>query len=108
MSARPNGTSRIRPGFFETFLLRRFDPRYREFDPKFAYLFNSYYEAVGPRHPRPQRGLLSRPGVERIAAYRDHVTAATGGLIERLGGDDWAEAVTLIELGLNTNSSIRS
>jgi ergothioneine biosynthesis protein EgtB len=87
--------------FFETFLLRRFDPRYHEFDPKFAYLFNSYYEAVGPRHPRPQRGLLSRPGVERIAAYRDHVTGAMGELIERLGDDDWAEAAALIELGLN-------
>ncbi|HEY1796767.1 MAG TPA: ergothioneine biosynthesis protein EgtB [Stellaceae bacterium] len=87
--------------FFETFLLRRLAPRYREFDPKFAYLFNSYYEAVGPRHPRPQRGLLSRPGVERIAAYRDHVTAAMGELIERLGDDDWAETAALIELGLH-------
>ena len=47
--------------FFETFLLSRFDPDYRVFDPAFAYLFNSYYEAVGPRHPRPERGLLSRP-----------------------------------------------
>jgi ergothioneine biosynthesis protein EgtB len=87
--------------FFETFLLRRFDLRYHEFDPKFAYLFNSYYEAVGPRHPRPQRGLLSRPGVECIAAYRDYVSQAMGQLIERLGDDDWAEAAPLIELGLN-------
>ena len=47
--------------FFETFLLQPFDPAYRAFDPAFAYLFNSYYEAVGPRHPRPERGLLSRP-----------------------------------------------
>ena len=44
--------------FFETFILGPFDPAYRVFDPDFAYLFNSYYEAVGPRHPRPQRGLL--------------------------------------------------
>src|SRR5215469_12584616 len=47
--------------FFETFILTRFDPDYRVFDPAFAYLFNSYYEAAGPRHPRPERGLLSRP-----------------------------------------------
>jgi ergothioneine biosynthesis protein EgtB len=87
--------------FFETFLLGRFDPAYREFDPKFAYLFNSYYEAVGPRHPRPQRGLLSRPSVADVTAYRDHVSAATAGLIERLDEADWAEAAALIELGLN-------
>ena len=59
--------------FFETFLLSRFDADYRVFDPAFDYLFNSYYEAVGPRHPRPERGLLSRPTVEIVAAYRDHV-----------------------------------
>ena len=45
--------------FFETFLLARFDPKYRVFDAAFGYLFNSYYEAVGLRHPRPERGLLS-------------------------------------------------
>ena len=61
--------------FFETFILSRLDPDYRIFDPAFAYLFNSYYEAVGPRHPRPQRGLLSRPTVDMIGAYRDHVGA---------------------------------
>src|ERR1700761_5221767 len=60
--------------FFETFILSRRDPAYRPFDPAFAYLFNSYYEAVGPRHPRPQRGLLSRPTVDAIGAYRDHVS----------------------------------
>jgi ergothioneine biosynthesis protein EgtB len=87
--------------FFETFLLARFDPAYRVFDPHFAYLFNSYYEAVGPRHPRPRRGLLSRPGVERIGAYRDHVTAAMGRLIETLDAPAWALAAPLIELGLH-------
>src|SRR5215813_6530663 len=68
--------------FFETFILTRFDPNYRMFDPAFAYLFNSYYEAAGPRHPRPERGLLSRPTVDVVAAYRDHVTAAMARLIE--------------------------
>ncbi len=57
--------------FFETFLLSRRDPAYRPFDPAFAYLFNSYYEAVGPRHPRPQRGLLIAPDAStRSLAYR--------------------------------------
>jgi len=54
--------------FFETFLLSRFDPDYRVFDPAFGYLFNSYYEAVGPRHPRPERGLLSRPTLDIVMA----------------------------------------
>ena len=54
--------------FFETFLLGPFDPAYRVFDPAFAYLFNSYYEAAGPRHPRPERGLLSRPTVDVVRA----------------------------------------
>jgi len=87
--------------FFETFLLGRFDPGYRAFDPKFVYLFNSYYEAVGPRHPRPQRGLLSRPSVADVTAYRDHVTAAMARLIERLDEAEWAEAAALIELGIH-------
>jgi ergothioneine biosynthesis protein EgtB len=87
--------------FFETFLVKPFDPAYREFDPAFAYLFNSYYEAAGPRHPRPQRGLLSRPGVERIAAYRDHVTAAMLRVIEEAGSAAWREAAPLVELGIH-------
>src|SRR5271155_999176 len=62
--------------FFETFLLVPHLRAYRVFAPEFGYLFNSYYQAVGPRHPRPQRGLLSRPSVGEIAAYRNHVTEA--------------------------------
>src|SRR5947207_15106852 len=62
--------------FFETFLLDRFDPDYRVFDPAFGYLCNSYYEAAGPRHPRPERGLLSRPTVDIVIAYGDYVTSA--------------------------------
>jgi Sulfatase-modifying factor enzyme 1/DinB superfamily len=87
--------------FFETFLLAPFAPDYRGFDPAFAYLFNSYYEAVGPRHPRPERGLLSRPTADVIAAYRDHVTAAMLRLIEIAGAEAWQQAAPLIELGLN-------
>ena len=56
--------------FFETFLLRPYLKDYEIFHPKFGYLFNSYYEAVGERHPRPQRGLLSRPTVAEVYRYR--------------------------------------
>jgi ergothioneine biosynthesis protein EgtB len=83
--------------FFETFLLKPQLAGYRPFDPAYQYLFNSYYEAVGPRHPRPQRGMITRPGVEEIGAYRRHVTAAMAQLIES-GGSDSAD---LVELGLH-------
>jgi ergothioneine biosynthesis protein EgtB len=85
--------------FFETFLLGPLASDYRAFDPAFAYLFNSYYEAVGPRYPRPERGLLSRPTVDAIAAYRDHVTAAMLRSIETAGDAVWQQAAPLIELG---------
>ena len=87
--------------FFETFLLARFDPDYRVFDPAFGYLFNSYYEAVGPRHPRPERGLLSRPTVDIVMAYRDHVGSAMARLIERVAEAEWSEVATLLELGIH-------
>jgi len=83
--------------FFETFVLRPHARDYRVFDPAYEYLFNSYYEAVGPRHPRPQRGMITRPGVEEIAAYRRHVTQATARMID--GGAN--AAADLIELGLH-------
>ena len=87
--------------FFETFILNRFDPGYRVFDPAFAYLFNSYYEAAGPRHPRPERGLLSRPTVDVIGAYRDHVGAAMARFAEHSSEQVWEDAAPLIELGLH-------
>jgi ergothioneine biosynthesis protein EgtB len=87
--------------FFETFLLGPLDPGYRVFDPAFAYLFNSYYEAAGPRHPRPERGLLSRPTVDAVGAYRNHVTAGMLRLIDDAGEAAWREAAPLIELGLH-------
>jgi ergothioneine biosynthesis protein EgtB len=87
--------------FFETFILARFDADYRPFDPRYGYLFNSYYEAVGARHPRPQRGLLSRPGVEDILAYRRYVDRAMGELMVRDDGRADAALWDLLELGLN-------
>jgi ergothioneine biosynthesis protein EgtB len=85
--------------FFETFILARFDADYRVFDPMFHYLFNSYYEAEGPRHPRPQRGLLSRPSCDDVASYRGHVEAAVVRLIDSASDEIWAEIAPLIELG---------
>ena len=59
--------------FFEQFVLGPHAPAYREFDPRFGYLFNSYYETVGDRHRRAERGLLTRPTLEDVRAYRDYV-----------------------------------
>ncbi|MDN4575146.1 ergothioneine biosynthesis protein EgtB [Pandoraea cepalis] len=89
--------------FFETFLLSESGAlsgsRYRPYDPRFAYLFNSYYEAAGPRHPRPQRGLLSRPTLDDVLRYRRHVDAA---MHERLLHADLPPDVhALITLGLH-------
>jgi ergothioneine biosynthesis protein EgtB len=69
--------------FWETFLLREHVHGYRPFDERFHYLFNSYYEAEGPRHARHARGLLSRPSLEAIADWRHAVDAAMEPLLER-------------------------
>jgi len=87
--------------FFETFLLEPFAIDYRAFAPEFRYLFNSYYEAVGPRHPRPQRGMLSRPALSEVLAYRTAVTTQMGALIERAEENRWQQMLPLLELGLN-------
>lgn len=85
--------------FFETFLLTPYLKHYEAFHPKYGYLFNSYYEAVGQRHPRPQRGWLSRPSVEDIYRYRDYVDQAMQQLIaEQLGN---VAVENLITLGLH-------
>ncbi|PZR36988.1 ergothioneine biosynthesis protein EgtB [Caulobacter segnis] len=68
--------------FFETFLLVPFLPGYAVYDPDYGYLFNSYYEALGPRQPRPQRGLLTRPSTQAVGAYRAHVDAAMERLLD--------------------------
>jgi ergothioneine biosynthesis protein EgtB len=83
--------------FFEAFVLGPHRPGYVVHDPAFAYLFNSYYEGMGERHPRPQRGLLTRPGIAEIAAYRAHVDAAVVALLE---SDPGPEVIGLVELGL--------
>jgi len=85
--------------FFETFVVVPTIPRYRPYDAAFKMLFNSYYNGVGDRHPRPQRGLLSRPSLDDVLAYRAHVDAAMHACCEVAMRDPSLAA--LIELGLN-------
>src|SRR3954464_925369 len=73
--------------FFEEFLLSSTDG-YQRFHPQYAYLFNSYYEGVGPRHARAERGFLSRPGIDDIARYREYVDDAMGSALEQGRFDD--------------------
>jgi ergothioneine biosynthesis protein EgtB len=79
--------------FFETFVLAAHQRGYRVFDPAYGFLFNSYYNAIGARHPRPERGMLSRPSLAEVLVYRRHVDEAM------LAGVP-AEAKELVELGL--------
>ena len=83
--------------FFETFVLRDHAAGYRLFDDRFAFLFNSYYEGEGSRHPRPKRGMLSRPSLDEIRAYRAHVDVALFDCLPHLSRD----AFELVELGIN-------
>lgn len=82
--------------FFDEFVLQPNLGGYETFDPAFRFLFNSYYEAVGPRHPRAARGVVSRPGIEEVGAFRTHVDAA---VIELLDRDPSPEVLALVELG---------
>ena len=79
--------------FFETFLLRDHVPDYRLHDERWSFLFNSYYDGEGDRHARPRRGMLSRPTLDEVLAYRDAVDAAIHDVMDVLPPD-------LVELGL--------
>ena len=87
--------------FFEQFLLLPHLPGYRVFDERFGYLFNSYYVAAGPRHARPQRGLVTRPDSQEVGAFRAHVDAAVELLIATATQADLAEVLRILEIGLN-------
>lgn len=87
--------------FFETFILKPHAPAYDEFDPAFNYLFNSYYEAMGPRHARPDRGLLTRPSHDEVMAYRAHVDRGVKGFVETADDASYRGAAELLELGLH-------
>jgi len=87
--------------FFETFLIQPNVPGYKVFDERFAYLFNSYYVAAGPRHARPKRGLITRPSVSEVADYRAHVDAAVERLIAEASAAALPEILRILEIGLN-------
>ena len=87
--------------FFETFLVQPNIPDYKTFDQRFAFLFNSYYVAAGPRHARPKRGLITRPDAAEVGAYRAHVDAAVEKLIADASATAWPEIQRILEIGLN-------
>lgn len=81
--------------FFETFILKEFAPGYTVFSEDFAFIFNSYYETLGKRVVRADRGNLSRPGVKEVYAYRNHVTEALRQLLESGVSKNTEELVTI-------------
>jgi ergothioneine biosynthesis protein EgtB len=87
--------------FFEQFLLVPHAAGYRVFDDAFAFLFNSYYVAAGPRHARPRRGLLTRPTMRQVTDYRVHVDAAVRRLLETVDERALPEVQRILEIGLH-------
>ncbi len=87
--------------FFETLLLKPFAKNYKEFHPKFAVLFNSYYDTIGEYHPRHQRGLLSRPSINEVYKYRHHVDKAMHELLLNSHHRDSKTITSRTILGLN-------
>ena len=87
--------------FFETFILAPNLPGYRPFHPRYGYLFNSYYNQIGPFHARARRGLLARPTTDEVLAYRAHVDRHLTALLDTLDAAGWARLTPLLELGLN-------
>jgi len=85
--------------FFETFVLGRASKGYSPFQAGYQVLFNSYYNSVGEQHPRPRRGLVTRPGLDEVRAYRAHVDHHMGALLDR--GDITEEMAGIVTLGLN-------
>jgi len=83
--------------FFETFVLERVERDFAPFHPAYRVLFNSYYEGVGPRHPRPERGLVSRPSLAEVRAWRADVDARMATLLR---GDPPPGLAAMVELGL--------
>src|SRR5690349_20622961 len=85
--------------FFEQFLLKPLLGGYRAFHPDFEFLFNSYYQSVGRMHERPQRGLLTRPTVNEVLRYREHVDEHMQKLL--LARSDDEKLLSIATLGLN-------
>lgn len=86
--------------FFETFVLERFDAGHEPIHPAFRVLFNSYYKSVGAQFPRSRRGLLTRPGVDEVLAYRRETDERVRGLLERADAGVLSEMLPIMEIGL--------
>jgi ergothioneine biosynthesis protein EgtB len=86
--------------FFEAVVLLPHVAGYRPFDARYFHLFNSYYESLGSRHPRPQRGLLTRPALQEVHRYRTYVDAAVADLIAHADPAQWRAVEPLLVLGL--------
>lgn len=87
--------------FFETFLLLKYSPGYKPYHPGYGFLFNSYYETIGERWIRGQRGLLSRPTVSEVYAFRAAIDGRMIELIQSVSEKDWSYFHFLLDLGLN-------
>jgi ergothioneine biosynthesis protein EgtB len=87
--------------FFETFVLAGNEPDFAPFQAEYWFLFNSYYEAVGPRHDRPMRGVISRPGAHDVGRYRQNVDDRFAQLVDRLDGGSLEKVWPTIELGFH-------
>ncbi|MEX2641921.1 MAG: ergothioneine biosynthesis protein EgtB [Acetobacterales bacterium] len=87
--------------FFEAFILKPHQPDYLPLDPRFHYLFNSYYEALGERHPRPRRGFISRPGRDEVVAFRRHIDEAMAALVADCDDRTFESVAPLVVLGLH-------
>ena len=87
--------------FFEAVVLAEHVPGYEPFDGRWFHLFNSYYESLGPRHPRPQRGLLTRPALAEVHRYREQIDERIARFIATADERTWREAAPLLELGLH-------
>ena len=86
--------------FFETFVLERFEPGFRPWHPAFRVLFNSYYQGVGDQHPRPQRGLVTRPALAEVKAWRASVDERLQALLAAPPPGQGDAIAALVELGL--------
>ncbi len=87
--------------FFETLVLQAHQAGHQLVDGRWPALFNSYYESLGPRHPRPQRGLLSRPSLAQVLHYREQVDAAVLHFIRTADTPTWVAAAGALQLGLH-------
>src|SRR3954454_3169690 len=87
--------------FFETFVLAEHEQGFTPFQEKYWFLFNSYYEAVGPRYSRPMRGVITRPGAHDVGRYRGDVDARMRDLVTTLDGGTLEKVSSTIELGFH-------